>query len=325
MDFSVGLQSEQSARPALSPFFQERKSPEGLTEARVSVVMITHNRSPHIREALEHLLSLPERPHIMVMDNASTDDTVSLVRSISRDIEVIELGRNLGSASRNIGVARAHTPYVAFSDDDSWWSPGSLPAAADAFDANPALGLIAARILVGPERRLEPLCEVMANSPLAQGADKAAGIPITGFAACGAIVRRTAFLQTGGFELRLGVGGEEQLVALQLLRRGWQMVYLDHIIARHDPSPARDRTRRQVQEVRNALWSAWLRRPASSAWNLTWRLLRASWANWPRLKGLLEAMRGLPWVLRQRDPIPAWVEEQVQRTEASFFDSPLFR
>jgi GT2 family glycosyltransferase len=238
---------------------------------------------------------------------------------------VIKLKRNLGAASRNIGAARINTPYLAFSDDDSWWAPGALNFAIKAFDANPALGLIAARILVGPEQRLEPLCQLMASSPLAPEADPSAGIPITGFAACGAILRRTAFLQTGGFEPRLGVGGEEQVVALQLLRRGWPMHYMDHIVAYHHPSPVRDHARRRVHEARNALWSAWLRRPARSALAITWRMLRASLRDGARLRGLLEAAVGLPWVLSRRDPISDELDEQVRQAERRLHNAQLLR
>jgi GT2 family glycosyltransferase len=200
-----------------------------------------------------------------------------------------------------------------------------LRFAIKAFDANPGLGLIAARILVGPEQRLEPMCELMASGPRAQEAEPSSGIPITGFAACGAIVRRTAFLQTGGFEPRLGVGGEEQVVALQLLRRGWQMRYMENIVAYQHPSPVRDDSRRRAHEARNALWSAWLRRPTRSALAVTWRMLRASLGDGARLRGLLEAASGLAWVLSNRDPIPDTVDEQVRQSEASLTGSGLFR
>jgi hypothetical protein len=39
-----------------------------------------------------------------------------------------EADRTLG---RTLGVRAATTPYVAFSDDDSWWEPGALQSAAD--------------------------------------------------------------------------------------------------------------------------------------------------------------------------------------------------
>src|SRR5512140_1994782 len=123
---------------------------------RISVVMITRDRGEHIRLALERLLELPEQPRIIVVDNGSTDQTVNIARALDGMSAVVPLGRNLGGAGRNVGVSRARTPYVAFSDDDSWWAPGALTRAVELFEAQPRLGLIAARILVGAEERLDP-------------------------------------------------------------------------------------------------------------------------------------------------------------------------
>jgi len=286
---------------------------------RISVVMITRNRGREIQAALEHLLSLPERPPIIVVDNASSDTTAEIARAMSSDLTVLALDRNLGCAGRNVGVLQAETPYVAFSDDDSWWAPGALSGAADLFDSAPALGLIAARILVGAEERLDPLCQVMAHTHLPQTNQAGSlGIPVVGFAACGAILRREAFLQAGGFEHRLGVGGEEHILALDLLRRGWQLAYIDEIVAHHHPSPVRDPALRRRLEARNALWSAWLRRPAASAWAETWRVVKRSFSDPACRAGLVEAITGLSWVLRARDPVPAAIDRQVKMAEKVF-------
>lgn len=190
---------------------------------RVSIVMITHNRGKQIRAALEHLVELPEKSPIIVVDNGSSDTTRDIARAMGNPVHVICLEHNLGCVGRNVGARQTQTPYVAFSDDDSWWAPGALGRAANLFDANPALGLIAAKILVGPEERLEPLCQVMAITHLRNHPECKIGVPIVGFAACGAVVRREAFLEAGGFQQRLGVGGEEHILALDLLWNGWHL------------------------------------------------------------------------------------------------------
>ena len=94
---------------------------------------------------------------------------------------MVALARNVGAAVRNAGVRRARTPYVAFSDDDSWWQPGALRRAAAALDADPRLGLVAARTLVGPGCEPDPVNEAMAASRLREGG----GAAVLGFLACG--------------------------------------------------------------------------------------------------------------------------------------------
>jgi len=119
-------------------------------DSRIGVVIVTRDRCSDLMGALEHLSGLPEQPRIVVVDNASSDGTADAVEDRYPGFEVIPLDENLGAAGRNVGVAVTRTPYVAFSDDDSWWAPGSLSLAADLFDKHPRLGLLIARILVGP-------------------------------------------------------------------------------------------------------------------------------------------------------------------------------
>jgi GT2 family glycosyltransferase len=287
--------------------------------------MITRNRGEQIRLALEHLQNLEECQRLIVVDNASSDETVNLAQGMGPRVEVISLQQNLGGAGRNVGVLRATTPYVAFSDDDSWWQSGALKQAANLFDADPTLGLIAARILVGPNERLDVLSHAMATSPFAnhERGNSFVGVPIVGFAACGAVVRRSAFLQAGGFNWRFGVGGEEEVLAFDLLRNGWRLAYVDEIVAYHHPSSVRDVAKRQAHQVRNALWSAWLRRPAASAWAVTRRLVLSSLHDPGRRAGLMEAIRGLPWVLSERNPVPAEIDRQLRVAEEAWFRSVL--
>ncbi len=286
--------------------------------------MITRNRAGQIRTALEQLLKLPERPRIILVDNGSTDETVNIARRTDPAIEVVPLGQNLGGAGRNAGVSLARTPYVAFSDDDSWWEPGALSRAAALFDSHPRLGLIAGRILVGPDQALDPICVAMAHSPLASdGHDglRGIGVPIVSFVACGAVVRKAAFDRAGGFDAHFGVGGEEEVLALDLLRGGWQLAYVDSIVAHHYPSPVRNVARRQRHQIRNALWSLWLRRPARSALVSSWRIAASALPEGPGRLGLVDAVAGLQWIIRARRPVPAAIDEQAQLAETAFYSA----
>jgi GT2 family glycosyltransferase len=119
------------------------------TDPRVTTVVATRDRWSD----LQHSLPRHEGPVILV-DNGSTDGTPERVREAFPDIHVMEVGRNLGAVARNLGVAEAETPYVAFADDDSWWTPGALRRAAAVMDEHPRLALLAGRILVGPDERL---------------------------------------------------------------------------------------------------------------------------------------------------------------------------
>ncbi|HYT24884.1 MAG TPA: glycosyltransferase, partial [Actinomycetota bacterium] len=277
----------------------------------VAVVVATRNRVQELLTTLATLERLPERPRVVVVDNGSEDGTASWVRKRHADAELVELDRNLGAAARTVGARLAGEPYVAFSDDDSWWAPGSLARAVEFLERHPRLAVLAARVLVGPEERLDPVCAEMAASPLPPAADLP-GPPVLGFVACGAVVRRPAFLQAGGFHPRFGVGGEEELLAVDLAARGWGLAYVEEVVAHHHPSPSRDPAGRRRVQVRNALWSAWLRRPPSAVARQAARVLPAALREPAARAGVLEAVRGLPWVLRERRPVGPELEEALR-------------
>ena len=154
--------------------------------SRISVVVVSRDRRDSLLETLARLAALPERPPVVVVDNGSTDGTVEAVRRAWPGVSLVPVGRNLGAAGRTLGVLAAGTPYVAFSDDDSWWEPGALGRAAEIFDATPSLGLLAARIVVSPGGRDDPVCAAMAAGP--PSAVVPGGYDVLGFVACGAAV-----------------------------------------------------------------------------------------------------------------------------------------
>lgn len=289
-------------------------------EPRVSVVVITRDRLSELLTSFEHLRALPERPRVVVVDNASSDGTPQTVRRRYPDVEMISLDKNLGAAARNIGVKRVDTPYVAFSDDDSWWTPGSLSRAAGLFDAHPRLGLLAARVLVGPEEREDPICAEMANGPLPKEPDLP-GRSVLGFLGCAVVVRRSAYLEAGGYDPQLLIGGEEELLAVDLASAGWGLAYVEDVVAHHHPSVVRDAHARRRLGVRNALWFTWLRRPIPSALRRTVGLLRTLPRDPVSLASMVDALRGLPWVARRRRVVPDRVESLLRALDKPQLES----
>jgi GT2 family glycosyltransferase len=278
----------------------------------MGIVVATRNRCQSLARTLSCISSLKERPPIVVVDNSSTDETCRMVEEQFPAVKLVSLSQNLGGAARTIGIRALELPYVAFADDDSWWAPGALEHAARLFKIYPRMGLLAARVLVGQEQRPDPVCDAMAHSDLPIQPDLP-GRPVLGFIACGAIVRRSAYLRHQGFDPRFGIGGEEELLAIDLAASGWGLAYVDDIVAHHHPSPARDPARRRRVQLRNALWTAWLRRPWPAAVRRTAGLMAEEGiSNASTWSGLLEAAGALPWVLRNRKVVPPHVEQALR-------------
>lgn len=284
---------------------------EKVKHAAVSVVIITRDRRDQLAVTLSRLSSLREKPPIIVIDNGSSDGTRDMVRIRFPSVRLLHQRHNLGSAARTLGVLAADTPYVAFSDDDSWWARGALTKAVRIFEEYPRLGLIAAKVLVGPDEHVDPVCEMMAESPL-PARDELPGPPVLGFVACGAIVRREAYLDVEGFHERFMVGGEEELFAMDLRAAGWQLAYVDEIVANHFPAPGPERAGRRRRELRNGLWAAWLRLPTVVAMKRSADLLHSAVGDREMWLGAWDAARGLPWIVRQRKQLPPDVVSDVE-------------
>ncbi|TAK33879.1 MAG: glycosyltransferase [Chloroflexota bacterium] len=294
--------SERGFRPVPSP------------DPRVGVVVLTHNRADEVSGTIERLAALPERPKVVVVDNASSDGTSVLLQRRFPKAQIVRLDMNVGAAGRNIGIRLCDRPYIALCDDDTWWQPGSLSRAADLMDRHPSLAVITGKVLVGEQERIDSTCVLMSQSPL--------GIPtglpgpaLLGFLAGASLARRIAFLQVGGFEPRFFLGAEEQMLAPDLASAGWALVYIEAVVIHHHPSPHRDARARRRLLIRNGLWTVWLRRPVGRAVAITADVLRQCTRDRAARAALIEAIQGLPWVIRNRRVIPTRIERQLLQIE----------
>ncbi|KWB14122.1 glycosyl transferase [Burkholderia cepacia] len=279
-------------------------------EPRMTAVVLTCRRAAELAHTLARLTALPDRPAIVVVDNASTPATAALIRDRFAHATLVHAPANLGAAGRNLGAAIARTRHIAFCDDDTWWAPGSIAEAANLLDAYPHVAAVTARVLVGPEQREDPTCGLMADSPL-DAPVALPGRPILGLLAGATAFRRSAFVQAGGYHPRYFLGGEEALLAFDLYGAGHWLVYAPHLTVHHYPSPRRDGPARASVAARNATWTAWLRWPVAAAWLYTVRrlpLLR-------RERAIARTLAGLPWILRERRAIPPHVERMRRRLD----------
>lgn len=281
-------------------------------EERVSVVMLTYNRRLEVLRTLEHVEALGERVPVYLVDNGSSDGTAEAVRTAFPRVRVVRLASNAGAAGRNAGVRAAPTPYIAFCDDDTWWAPGAYARAAALLDGEPRLAAVTGKVLVGPEQREDEASRRMASSPL-RNELQVPGTQVLGVMAGACMMRREAFLAVGGYEPRLFIGGEELLLALDLMSAGWAMAYAPDVVIHHHPSLLRDTPSRRRMQHRNALWCAWLRRRWTGALRDTWRLLRESARDPVLALGMLDGVKGLPWALAHRTVVPRHVEQALER------------
>ncbi len=174
---------------------QENRSNGG---REVTVVVPTRNRAHIIGQTLESI-SRQENVlvSIVVVDDASTDNTTEMVAKMS-GVEVVrhEQLREQGAA-RNTGAGVASTPWLAFCDDDDLWAPTKLRRQLDAVETAGADWCTSSAIYV--DGNLWPIGGARLRDPgkIASQIYYRNMIPS---ASSGLLVRRSLFEVIGGFD-----------------------------------------------------------------------------------------------------------------------------
>jgi hypothetical protein len=94
----------------------------------VSAVIINHNGGEQILRCLSALhRQQPALAEVIVVDNGSSDASPAAIRARFPEVQLIELGDNLGpAAARNAGLRRARSAFVLFVDDDVYLAQDCL-------------------------------------------------------------------------------------------------------------------------------------------------------------------------------------------------------
>lgn len=118
---------------------------------RISVLMPCWNAARSAERALASVLDAEERDlQVVVVDDASTDDTTAVVRAVARRdsrVELVVAPENGGpSTARNLGLPLVRGEWLTFLDSDDQMLPGGLDALYRAAVATDALAVVGQRI-----------------------------------------------------------------------------------------------------------------------------------------------------------------------------------
>jgi glycosyltransferase involved in cell wall biosynthesis len=114
---------------------------------RASVIITTHNRPTLLLRAIESARGAARDLEIVVVDDASSDQTARICRSIP-GINYVRVDRCQGVAgARNIGLVASSGEYLSFLDDDDVRLAGSIEEQIGILDQTPAAALIYAQAI----------------------------------------------------------------------------------------------------------------------------------------------------------------------------------
>ena len=185
----------------------------------------------HLTErCLEHLRLQTLSHTVIVCDNGSSDGTAKHLRTAFPEVQVVELGVNLGfAAACNRGVRAGKGDFVVLLNNDVECSAEFLNRLVAPLRDDDSLGSVAALLLKPGEDRIESFG--LAVDPTLAGYPRLRGLPagqaqathpvLVGPSGAAGAYRREAWEAVGGLDEGVFSYGEDVDLALRLRGAGW--------------------------------------------------------------------------------------------------------
>jgi GT2 family glycosyltransferase len=119
-----------------------------MTAPAITLCLVNFEGAHYLPKALEAAQPHAQFSEILVVDNASTDDSVSLLRGRYPHVRILQLDRNLGPAgARNAAYAAVRSDLILFQDNDVQLTPDCVALLYAALRQSPGTLLVAPRVL----------------------------------------------------------------------------------------------------------------------------------------------------------------------------------
>lgn len=219
-----------------------------------TLLICTYNRASLLRRCLEAIAALSVSAgvswEVLVVDNASTDDTAAVVKAFEQRwpglaVRYLREERPGVAYARKTGIAAAAGEWVVYVDDDCILERDWLDEAARFVETHPDVGAFGGRNVLEWEYSPDDLSLAYGESLARQDwGDEPKSVAATGkhcFCGAGLALRRDALLATGYLEKGQLRGrhpgslaaGEDTEVQLVLRNAGWQICYVPTLRLRH--------------------------------------------------------------------------------------------
>ncbi len=217
------------------------------THPFVSVIIPTYNRSARLEATVGSLIGQqypPDRFEIVLVDNASTDDTPQVIsRLMSRHpaIRRMREPRRGAHFARNAGATVSLGQILYFTDDDMIADPELLSTIVKPFSMDAGVGAATGRVL--PRWETEPPAWVLKHcrNALLSLNDRGEALILCdedpGVFSCHEAIAREAFFRAGGFnpDTNAGefVGDNETGLNIKVRKLGYRFAYVGESVTHH--------------------------------------------------------------------------------------------
>jgi len=201
----------------------------------ISTIIVNYNTAGLLAECLNSIAPRSGlETEVIVVDNASLDDSVAMVTAHFPWVRLIANSRNEGFARANNQALRvSEGKYIYFLNPDSAVQPGAFKAMMDFMSSHTDVGLAGTRIL-NPDGSVQPSVERRYPGHKRANRDLQ-GLPgdIAWVLGASMIARRGIIEALGGFDERFFIYGEEQDLCLRIRKGGWKIGIIPDAVVVH--------------------------------------------------------------------------------------------
>lgn len=207
---------------------------------RVITVILNTNRRDDTIACLRSLRQSDYKNHsVIVLDNASTDDSVAAIQDCFPDVQIIQLAQNRGYAgNNNVGITAAMeqgADWVFVLNEDTTLAPDCLSQLVDAAQQDPRIGVVGPMVYHYDDPRTIQSAggqldhhwasrHIAQNEPDRGHFDRPRNVDwISG---CAILVRRQVVEEVGALDERFFYYWEETEWCLRARRAGWRVVHV---------------------------------------------------------------------------------------------------
>lgn len=235
----------------------------------VSIIILNYNSKIFLNDCLNSVSEIDypiNRYEIIVVDNASSDDSVSYIRQNFPDVFIVENTSNLGfSEGNNIGVKKAKGELLFFLNTDTIVDKKCLKIMVDAMTADKSIGLINPKILCMDDKKYinctggiyHPWGVALDRGFMERDVGQYNKLEEVDYGMAAALLlRKRVFEESGGFDKDFFAYAEDVNMSITSRLLGYKIIYLPSAIVYHKGSGSfgRGNPRRVFLMTRNILW-----------------------------------------------------------------------
>ena len=215
--------------------------PRPAVRPRLFTVILNWNGKRDLLECIRSVQAASYPCEVIVVDNASSDDSVESLRIEFPTVLVIQNETNLGFAGNNVGMEEAllrGADYVLLLNNDTWVDPGCFEKLIEVAEEKPEAGILSPRICYysNPKLiwydggKLEKINGLWSSGHFHADSLEDSVVDRVGavdyICGCAMLIRRSVIQKIGGLDPKFFMYWEDVDYSLRAQQAGFQLVHV---------------------------------------------------------------------------------------------------